>query len=88
DWLDIQAMFVDDPRRSVQVAAGKADAAVSALVELLHRRRSALAPAAASAPDSPGETEELREMLRSYRMFCQRVSDLGDHLLEPAHTPR
>lgn len=84
EWHDIQAMFVDDPRRSVQSAAEKADAAVSSLAELLHRRRSALATAAAGAPNAPGETEELREMLRRYRIFCQRVTDLGGQLQEPA----
>jgi hypothetical protein len=82
EWHDIQAMFVDDPRRSVQSAAEKADAAVSALTDLLHRRRLALAAADAGAPNGPGETEELREMLRSYRIFCQSISDLGGQLQE------
>lgn len=84
EWHDIQAMFVDDPRRSVQLAAENADAAVSALAELLHRRRSALVTAAAGAPNAPGETEELREMLRSYRIFCQSVCDLGGQLVNAA----
>lgn len=88
DWHDIQAMFVDDPRRSVKSAAEEADAAVAALAELLHRRRSALGTATAGAPDAPGETEELREMLRSYRIFCQGISDLGGQLEEPAATAR
>jgi hypothetical protein len=82
-WHDIQAMFVDDPRGSVQLAAAAADAAVDALMATLHQRQSALAPADEGVRDS-GETEQLREALRSYRVFCQQVADLGQQLSEPA----
>jgi hypothetical protein len=70
-WQHIQALFVDDPRQSMQLAADAADAAVSALVDSLHERQTAIARSAAAAPNTPGETEELREMLRSYRVFCE-----------------
>ena len=82
EWHDIQAMFVDDPRGSVQLAAAAADAAVDALMAALHQRQAALTPADAAHDSS--ETEQLREALRSYRIFCQEVADLGQHLTEPA----
>jgi hypothetical protein len=73
-WHDIQAMFVDDPRGSVQRAAAAADAAVSALAELLRERQAALSPAGGACAD----TEQLRETLRSYRIFCQSLADVGN----------
>ena len=72
-WHDIQAMFVDDPRGSVQRAAAAADAAVSALAELLRERQAALFPAGGASAD----TEQLRETLRSYRVLCQNLADVG-----------
>lgn len=82
-WHDIQALFVDDPRGSVELAAAAADAAVSTLVETLHQRQAALAPSG-SAPAESGDTEQLREALRSYRMFCQSLTDVGQRLAQPA----
>lgn len=82
-WHDIQAMFVDDPRGSVELAAAAADSAVSALMETLHQRQSALAPAGTSSAD-PGGTEQLRAALRSYRIFCQSLTEIGQSLTQPA----
>ena len=78
-WHDIQAMFVDDPRGSVQRAAAAADAAVSALAELLRERQGALSPAGGDFAD----TEQLRETLRGYRIFCQNLADVGWQLQQP-----
>jgi hypothetical protein len=78
-WHDIQAMFVDDPRGSVQRAAAAADAAVSALAELLGERHAALSAAGGESAD----TEQLRETLRGYRMFCQNLADVGWQLQQP-----
>jgi hypothetical protein len=82
-WHDIQAMFVDDPRGSVELAAAAAEAAVSALAETLHQRQSALAPAGGTSAD-PGGTEQLREALRGNRIFCQNLSEIGQRLPQPA----
>lgn len=82
-WHDIQAMFVDDPRGSVDLAAAAADVAVSALVQTLQQRQSALAPAGSTSAD-PGGTEQLREALRSYRIFCQSLTEIGQRLTQPA----
>jgi hypothetical protein len=81
-WHDIQAMFVDDPKGSVERAAAAADDAVSALVESLRQRLPA------GSADDPGDTEQLRSTLRSYRIFCQRVADLDDELLHAAPMAR
>jgi len=82
-WHDIQAMFVDDPQASVERAAQAAEAAVSALVESLRQLQASVVPARMSsdADDAdPGSTEQLREALREYRLFCQRVADLQEQL--------
>jgi hypothetical protein len=83
EWHDIQAMFVDDPRGSVELAAAAADSAVRALMETLHRRQSELAPTGTGSAD-PGGTEQLREALRSYRIFCQSLAEIGQRLAQPA----
>lgn len=82
-WHEIQAMFVDDPRGSVELAAAAADSAVSALLETLHHRQSALASAGTTSAD-PGGTEQLREALRSYRIFCQSLTEIGQRFTQPA----
>lgn len=78
-WHDIQAMFVDDPPGSVQRAAAAADAAVSALAEIMRERQAALSEAGGGSAD----TEQLRETLRSYRIFCQSLADVGWQLRQP-----
>src|SRR5258708_37991716 len=82
-WHDIQALFVDDPRGSVELAAAAADAAVRALVEKLHQRQAAFGSAGSASTD-PSGTEQLREALRGYRMFCQSLTDIGQRLVQPA----
>lgn len=82
-WHDIQALFVDDPRGSVELAAAAAAATVSALVQTLQQRQAALAPSG-SASTEAGDTEQLREALRSYRIFCQSLTDVGQRLAQPA----
>lgn len=77
-WHDIQAMFVDDPQGSVDRAAAAADDAVGALVASLRQRLPA------GLAGDPGDTEQLRSTLRSYRDFCQRVADLEEELLQAA----
>lgn len=77
-WHDIQAMFVDDPPGSVQRAAQAADAAVAELSESLRQRQAALAPAGTS--DDAHSTEQLREALREYRVFCERLAALAEEL--------
>ena len=85
-WHDIQAMFVDDPQGSVQRAAQAADAAVSTLADSLREQQAALIPA--DRDGNPGDTEQLRAALRSYRIFCQRIEELDAQLPRAATTRR
>ena len=85
-WHDIQAMFVDDPQGSVQRAAQAADAAIRTLVDFLRQQQAALIPA--DRDGNPGDTEQLRAALRSYRNFCQRAAELEAQLPRAGATRR
>jgi hypothetical protein len=70
-WKDIQAEFVDEPRRAVQ----DADALVTDLMQRLTRmfagERDQIESSWADGDD--GSTEELRRGLRRYRSFFERL---------------
>lgn len=70
-WKDIQAQFVDEPRRAVQ----DADSLVADLMQRLARmfagERDQLESRWASGDDV--STEELRRGLRRYRSFFERL---------------
>lgn len=72
-WSEIQAMFVDDPRGSVQQAADLADAAIKEFVSSLRQRLTSLA-SSWQAVDTG--TEKLRGALRDYRAFWAVVRDM------------
>ena len=74
-WPAIQAMFVDDPRGSVQRAAGAADEVLKALVASLEREQAALRTSWENGADST--TEDLRTALQQYRAFCGRLEGLA-----------
>ena len=90
EWQDIQALFVDDPRGAVELAAAAADGAVSAFMTALREQQAALTPAAAASADAtaadPGQTEQLRAALRGYRSLCQNLAQVGTSLRYPAST--
>ncbi len=65
-WPAIQAMFVDDPKGSVQRAAAAADEVVKAFVASIEREQAALTTAWENDPS----TEELRTALQQYRAIC------------------
>jgi hypothetical protein len=77
-WHDIQALFVDDPRASVQMALQAVDDAMTTFAEGLRERQAALAPDA-----RPDDTERLRATLRSSRAFWENLVRLGDQLRSP-----
>ena len=77
-WQDIQALFVDDPRGSVQLALQAVDGALATFVDGLRERQAALAPDARL-----GDTERLRATLRSSRAFWENLVRLGDELRSP-----
>jgi hypothetical protein len=70
-WSEIQAMFVDDPRRSVAEAADMVEEAISAFVDAARTRQASLASA---WQDQGAGTEELRVALQDYRAFWGSVT--------------
>jgi hypothetical protein len=72
-WPAIQAMFVDDPKGSVQRAAAAADEVVKAFVASIEREQAALNTAWENDPS----TEDLRTALQQYRAFCGRLEGLA-----------
>jgi hypothetical protein len=71
-WPEIQAMFVDDPRGSIELAAGLVDDRVEALVMSVKDRQQSLR----SAWAGDAGTEELRMALQHYRAFWNGLEDL------------
>lgn len=67
-------MFVDDPRASVELAAGLTDHSIEALIGSLKERQHALLGA---WQDSGAGTEELRTALQGYRSFWKRLEDFS-----------
>ena len=67
-------MFVDDPRASVEVAAGLVDDTVEAFVASVKEWQHSLL--SAWRKDGAG-TEELRTVLQRYRMFWTRLEDFA-----------
>jgi hypothetical protein len=73
-WNEIQAMFVDDPRRSVELAAGMADKAIEDLVASFRQREAALTSA---WQGGDAGTEALRNALKDYRAFCGAMQEIS-----------
>ncbi len=69
-WPEIQAMFVDDPRASVELAAGLMDDSVETLFAAVKERQLALL---STWRWTGAGTEELRNALRAYRTFWNQV---------------
>jgi hypothetical protein len=72
-WNEVQAMFVDDPRASIERAAGLVDDRVKSLIESVTERQRSMQ--SAWQADDAG-TEELRVALRRYRAFWNSLEDL------------
>ncbi len=72
-WPAIQAMFVDDPKGSVQRAAAAADEVVKTFVASLEREQAALR----ATWEQDTTTEDLRTALQQYRAFCGRLEGLA-----------
>jgi hypothetical protein len=73
-WQAIQSMFVDDPRSSLELAAGLVDDSVESIVSSVKEQRHSLL--SAWHGDDRG-TEELRTTLRQYRAFWNRLEDFS-----------
>jgi hypothetical protein len=72
-WNEVQAMFVDDPRASIERAAGLVDDRVKSLIESVTERQRSMQ--SAWQADDAG-TEELRVALQRYRAFWNSLEDL------------
>jgi hypothetical protein len=73
-WHEIQAMFVDDPRASVELAAGLVNDSVEAFVTSVKNRQSSLQSA---WEGNDADTEQLRTALQQYRIFSRRLDDFS-----------
>jgi hypothetical protein len=70
-WSELQALFVDDPRASVEQAARLVDDEIEALVQAARQQQESLSTWRAADAD----TEALRNALRSYRTFWGTVHE-------------
>jgi hypothetical protein len=72
-WNEIQAMFVDDPRASIERAAGLVEDRAEELIRSVRERQQSMQ--FAWRADDAG-TEELRVALQHYRSFWNSLDDL------------
>lgn len=70
-WTDIQAAFVDEPRKAVENADALVATAMKRLAEIFARERATLEGQWAEGNDV--NTEDLRIALRRYRSFFDRL---------------
>ena len=73
-WHEILAMFVDDPRSSVEHAAAFACDRAEAFVLSIKEQQDSLL---SGWQRHDAETEELRIALQQYRIFCNRLEELS-----------
>jgi hypothetical protein len=79
-WSEIQAMFVDDPRASVERAAGLVDDRVQEYIASVKKRQRSVQSALQT---EDAGTEELRVALQHCRTFWNSLEDLPDQSLAP-----
>jgi hypothetical protein len=75
-WGNIQAGFVDDPRRAVRQADELVAQVMKDLAESFARQREQIEAEATAGGDAPASTENLRIALRRYRSFFERLLTL------------
>ena len=73
-WNEIQAMFVDDPRASIERAAGLMDDRVEELIQSVKERQHSMQSVWQT---TDAGTEELRVALQHYRTFWNSLEDLS-----------
>lgn len=73
-WREVQVMFVDDPRRSVEQAAELVDKAIEDLVAAARQQQESLQ----SAWQAGGtDTEDLRHAMQNYRTFWKTLREVS-----------
>lgn len=73
-WANIQTGFVDDPRRAVQQADELVAQVMKSLAESFSRQRQEIE--AEVGGEHAADTENLRQALRRYRSFFERLLTL------------
>jgi hypothetical protein len=73
-WTEIQAMFVDDPRASVELAADLVDDSLEAFVASARQRQGSLR---STWGGSDADTEQLRKALQRYRAFWRQLHSIS-----------
>ena len=73
-WTEIQAMFVDDPRASVELAADLVDDSIEAFVASARQLQGSLRSTWGS---SDADTEQLRKALQRYRAFWRHLHNIS-----------
>jgi hypothetical protein len=73
-WQRIQGEFVDDPRASVEKADDLVASAIKRLAEIFAKERADLEGAWSRGGDA--STEDLRQALRRYRSFFDRLLNM------------
>jgi lipoate-protein ligase A len=73
-WANIQTGFVDDPRRAVQQADELVAQVMKSLAESFSRQRQEIEAEVGGQQDA--DTENLRQALRRYRSFFERLLTL------------
>jgi hypothetical protein len=73
-WLNIQGKFVDNPRESVREADELVASVLKSVTMSFHNRRSSLEKEWKSGSDV--STEDLRQALKRYRSFFDRLLTL------------
>jgi len=73
-WTEIQAMFVDDPRASVELAADLVDDSLEAFVASARQLQGSLRSAWGG---SDADTEQLRKALQRYRAFWRQLHSIS-----------
>jgi hypothetical protein len=75
-WANIQTGFVDDPRRAVQQADELVAQVMKSLAESFARQRPEIEAEVGGGDQAAGDTENLRQALRRYRSFFERLLTL------------
>ena len=83
-WHEILSTFVDDPRSSVELAAGLVDDSIQTLIASLKEQQDSLL---AAWHDEDAGTEELRTAVQHYRALGNRLADFPGET-EPPAAPR
>jgi len=75
-WSEIKAMFVDDPRASVNLASGLVDQAIEDLAAAVRKRHDRLSSSWQNAGDAT-DTEQLRRAFQGYRDLFEQLDQMS-----------